>query len=326
MRAMILVAPKEPLAELSVPEPQPAPGEIVVEVHTCAVCRTDLHIIDGDLPTTKLPLIPGHQIVGRVAGAGHGVKRFKVGDRVGVPWMGRTCGVCDYCTSGAENLCDRAEFTGYTRDGGFAEFTVADERFCLSIPEQYSDVEAAPLFCAGLIGYRSLLKTGNAKRIGIFGFGAAAHLIIQVAVYGGREVHVFTRSKAGQESARSLGAQWAGSSEEDFGTLLDAAIIFAPSGALIPRALQSIRKGGIVVCGGIHMSDIPQFPYKLLWGERSLCSVANLTRTDAEEFLHIAPKVPVRTFFETFPLREANEAVDRFRTGRVQGSAVLRIR
>jgi propanol-preferring alcohol dehydrogenase len=232
MRAMVLAELKEPLFELSVSEPQPAPGEIVVEVHACAVCRTDLHIIDGDLPTTKLPLILGHQIVGRVAGAGHGVKRFKVGDRVGVPWMGRTCGVCDSCTSGAENLCDRAEFTGYTRDGGFAEFTVADERFCLSIPEQYSDVEAAPLLCAGLIGYRSLLKTDNAKRIGIFGFGAAAHLIIQVAVYEGREVHVFTRSKAGQESARSLGAQWAGSSEEDFGTLLDAAIIFAPSGAL----------------------------------------------------------------------------------------------
>ena len=323
---MVLVAPSKPLAERSVPEPQPAPGEILVQVDACAVCRTDLHVIDAELPTVKLPLIPGHQIVGRVAAVGHEVKRFRSGDRVGVPWMGRTCGVCDYCRSGAENLCDRAEFTGYTRDGGFAEFTVADERFCLSIPELYSDAEAAPLLCAGLIGFRSLLKTGQAKRLGIFGFGAAAHLIIQVAVYEGREVHVFTRSKEGQEFARSLGAYWAGDSEGGSAASLDGAIIFAPSGALIPRALQNVRKGGIVVCGGIHMSDIPQFPYELLWGERSVCSVANLTRKDAEEFMRIAPKVPVRTFFEMFPLAEANEAVNRFRAGRVRGSAVLMIR
>jgi alcohol dehydrogenase, propanol-preferring len=268
-------------------------------------------------------LIPGHQIIGKITAVGSDAKRFEIGDRVGVPWLAWTDEQCEYCRRGQENLCDFAGFTGYTRDGGYAEFTIADERFCLRIPKKYSDVEAAPLLCAGLIGFRSLRKTGDSKRLGIFGFGAAAHLIIQVAVYQGREVYVFTRSKEGQQFARSLGAHWAGDSEESSQTALDAAIIFAPSGPLVPRALQSVRKGGIVVCGGIHMSDIPQFPYELLWGERSLCSVANLTRKDAEDFMKIAPDVPVKTFFETFPLAEANEALERFRTGQVRGSVVL---
>jgi propanol-preferring alcohol dehydrogenase len=296
---------------------------VLIRVDACAVCRTDLHVIDGELPNPKLPLIPGHQIIGKITAVGSDAKRFEIGDRVGVPWLAWTDEQCEYCRRGQENLCDSARFTGYTRDGGYAEFTIADERFCLRIPKKYSDVEAAPLLCAGLIGFRSLRKTGDSKRLGIFGFGAAAHLIIQVAVYQGREVYVFTRSKEGQQFARSLGAHWAGDSEESSQTALDAAIIFAPSGPLVPRALQSVRKGGIVVCGGIHMSDIPQFPYELLWGERSLCSVANLTRKDAEDFMKIAPDVPVKTFFETFPLAEANEALERFRTGQVRGSVVL---
>jgi propanol-preferring alcohol dehydrogenase len=270
-------------------------------------------------------LIPGHQIIGKITAVGSDAKRFEIGDRVGVPWLAWTDEQCEYCRRGQENLCDFARFTGYTRDGGYAEFTIADERFCSRIPKKYSDVEAAPLLCAGLIGFRSLRKTGDSKRLGIFGFGAAAHLIIQVAVHQGREVYVFTRSKEGQQFARSLGAHWAGDSEESSQTALDAGIIFAPSGPLVLRALQSVRKGGIVVCGGIHMSDIPQFPYELLWGERSLCSVANLTRKDAEDFMKIAPDVPVKTFFETFPLAEANEALERFRTGQVRGSVVLKI-
>ena len=325
MHAMVLFEPKKPLVQTNLPIPEPGPKDVLIRVDACAVCRTDLHVIDGELPNPKLPLIPGHQIIGKITAVGSDAKRFEIGDRVGVPWLAWTDEQCEYCRRGQENLCDFARFTGYTRDGGYAEFTIADERFCSRIPKKYSDVEAAPLLCAGLIGFRSLRKTGDSKRLGIFGFGAAAHLIIQVAVYQGREVYVFTRSKEGQQFARSLGAHWAGDSEESSQTALDAAIIFAPSGELVPRALQSVRKGGIVVCGGIHMSDIPQFPYELLWGERSLCSVANLTRKDAEDFMKIAPDVPVKTFFETFPLAEANEALERFRTGQVRGSVVLKI-
>lgn len=320
---MVLFQPKEPLREVDLPAPQPGSGEVLIRTDTCAVCRTDLHVLDGDLPRPKLPLVPGHQIVGRVAALGPNSRRFKMGDRVGVPWLGWSCGTCEYCQSGKENLCDSGQFTGYTRDGGYAEFTVADERFCITIPDIYGDAEAAPLLCAGLIGFRSLARTGDASRLGIFGFGASAHLITQVAVYQGREVYVFTRSKASREFAKSLGVRWVGGSEEFPPISLDAAIVFAPVGGLVPRALQVVRKGGIVVCGGIHMSDIPQFPYELLWGERSLCSVANLTRKDAEDFMRIAPNVPVRTFFETFPLGDANEALERFRNGQVRGSAVL---
>jgi len=283
--------------------------------------------MDGDLRNPKLPLVLGHQIVGRVIALGPSAQKFAIGDRVGVGWMGWTCGTCEYCRSGRENLCDRAEFTGYTRDGGYAEFTVADERFGVSIPEIYSDIEAAPLLCGGLIGFRSLVRTGDGRRLGIYGFGAAAHLITQVAVYQGREVYAFTRSgdAEGQKFAKSLGVLWASGSESFPPILLDAAIIFAPVGALVPRALEAVRKGGIVVCGGIHMTDIPQFPYHLLWGERQLCSVANLTRKDAEDFMVLAPKVPIRTFVNTFPLAGANEALDYLRTGQLRGAAVLKI-
>jgi propanol-preferring alcohol dehydrogenase len=320
---MALFEPKRALAEADFPIPQPGLTEILVRVEACAICRTDLHVIDGELPNPKLPLIPGHQVVGYVAALGRDAQRFLVGNRIGVGWLGWTCGKCEYCRTGRENLCDFAQFNGYTRDGGYAEFIVVDERFCVNIPEAFGDAEAAPLLCAGLIGFRSLTKTGDTQSLGIFGFGAAAHLIIQVAVYQGRKVYVFTRSKEGQQYARSLGAQWAGDSEDSCHAALDAAIVFAPSGALVPRALQTVRKGGVVVCGGIHMTDIPQFPYHLLWGERTLCSVANLTRKDAEDFMTIAPKIPVRTFFETFHLAEANEALERFRKGQVRGSAVL---
>jgi len=323
MRAMVLFRTRDALSETELPKPQPSPGEVLVRVDACAVCRTDLHVVDGDLPDPKLPLVPGHQIVGRVAATGANAKRFKAGERVGIPWLAWTCGSCEYCRSGKENLCDSAQFTGYTRDGGYAEFTVADERFCVPIPDQYGDVEAAPLLCAGLIGFRALRKTGNVGKLGIFGFGAAALLITQVAVYQGRDVHVFTRSGHNREFARSLGARWVGDSAESPANQLDAAIVFAPAGELIPDALRAVRKGGIVVCGGIHMSDIPQFRYDLLWGERTLCSVANLTRKDAEDFMDIAPNVPVRTFFEIFPLSDANTALDLFRKGQVRGSAVL---
>ena len=325
MRAVVLFEARRTLMEADRPRPLPGRGEVLVQVAACGVCRTDLHVIDGDLREPKLPLIPGHQVVGRVAEAGPGATRFRVGDRVGIPWLGWTCGVCDFCKSGRENLCDNAQFTGYTRDGGYAEFTVADERFCVGISDFYADAEAAPLLCAGLIGYRSLMKTGNASRIGIFGFGAAAVLVIQAAVYQGREIHVYTRANRNQELAKSLGAAWVGDSDNVPADNLDAAIIFAPAGELIPVALRVVRKGGIVVCGGIHMTDIPQFPYELLWGERSLCSVANLTRKDAEDFMAIAPKVPIRTFVETFQLGEANEALARFRNGQVRGSAVLTV-
>src|SRR5213596_1911359 len=312
---------------LDVAKPKPDAGQLLVRLSVCAVCRTDLHIVDGELPDPKLPLIPGHQIVGRVEQVGTGVEKFSIGNRVGIPWLGWTDGKCVYCRSNRENLCDRARFTGYTIDGGYAESTVADARFCFPLPEQYNDVDVAPLLCAGLIGYRSLRKTGDAHRLGLYGFGNAAHLIAQVAIYQGREVFAFTRpgDKAGQESARKLGANWAGGSDERPPEKLNAAIIFASIGELIPVALRTLAKGGVVVCGGIHMSDIPSFPYVDLWGERAITSVANLTRRDGEEFLEIAPRVPVQTKTETFPLEEANTALDKFRGGKLAGAAVLKI-
>ena len=322
---MILERPRQPLRSRDAPKPKLGAGQLLVRVATCAVCRTDLHVVDGELPDPKLPLIPGHQIVGRIEQIGEGVEGFSAGDRVGIPWLGWTDGECAYCRSNRENLCDRAKFTGYTIDGGYAEFTVGDARFCFHLPELYNDVEAAPLLCAGLLGYRSLRKAGDARRLGIYGFGNAAHLIGQIALYQGRELFVFTRpgDKAGQESARRLGAVWAGGSDEMPPEKLDAAIIFAPVGALVPAALCTLAKGGIVVCGGIHMSDIPSFPYADLWGERVICSVANLTRHDGEEFLEIAPRVPVKTQTETFPLAEANTALEKFRSGQLKGTAVL---
>ena len=296
-----------------------------MKVAACAVCRTDLHVLDGELPNPKLPLVPGHEIVGTVVEKGRAAHRFKVGNRVGIPWLGWTCSECEFCRNGRENLCDRARFTGYTVDGGYAEFTVADERFCFPIPQSYSEAEAAPLLCAGLIGFRSLTKTGNAKRLGIYGFGAAAHIVTQVAGFQGREVFAFTRQgdTEAQAFAKSLGAVWAGGSETAPPEKLDAAIIFAPVGELVPLALKSVTKGGTVVCGGIHMSDIPSFPYALLWQERKLCSVANLTRRDGDEFFALAPRVPVRTTVQTFPLADANEALALVRTGKINGAAVL---
>jgi len=307
--------------------PRPASEQLLVRVSVCAVCRTDLHIVDGELPDPKLSLIPGHQIVGRVEEMGAKVKHFSVGDRVGIPWLGWTDGECRYCRSNRENLCDRALFTGYNIDGGYAEFVVADARFCFRLPDQYSDVDAAPLLCAGMLGYRSYRKTGDARCLGIYGFGNAAHLIAQIAIYQGRELFAFTRpgDKTGQESARELGAVWAGGSDEMPPKRLDAAIIFAPVGALVPAALRALAKGGVVVCGGIHMSDIPSFPYADLWGERGICSVANLTRRDGEEFLEIAPRVPVKTKTETFALEKANAALQKFRAGELNGTAVLLI-
>ena len=296
-----------------------------MKVAACAVCRTDLHVLDGELPNPKLPLVPGHEIVGTVVEKGRAAQRFKVGNRVGIPWLGWTCSECEFCRNGRENLCDRARFTGYTVDGGYAEFTVADERFCFPIPQSYSEAEAAPLLCAGLIGFRSLTKTGNAKRLGIYGFGVAAHIVTQVARFQGREVFAFTRQgdTEAQAFAKSLGAVWAGGSETAPPEKLDAAIIFAPVGELVPLALKSVTKGGTVVCGGIHMSDIPSFPYALLWQERKLCSVANLTRRDGDEFFALAPRVPVRTTVQTFPLADANEALALVRTGKINGAAVL---
>jgi len=317
-----------PLQLRDVPKPKPGEGQLLVRVSTCAVCRTDLHIVDGELPDPKLPLIPGHQIVGYVEEIGPGVQsKFEIGDRVGIPWLGWTDGECVYCQSNRENLCDRARFTGYNIDGGYAEFTVADSRFCFHLPDEYNDVDVSPLLCAGMLGYRSYGKTGDAHRLGIYGFGNAAHLIAQVAIYQRRNVFAFTRpgDKAGQESACSLGAVWAGGSDEMPPEKLDAAIIFAPVGALVPAALRALAKGGIVVCGGIHMSDIPSFPYADLWGERVICSVANLARRDGEEFLEIAPRVPVRTKTEMFPLEEANTALEKFRSGHLNGTAVLMI-
>jgi propanol-preferring alcohol dehydrogenase len=325
MRAMVLEAPGQPLRWKEVAQPKPSAGEVLLRVGACAVCRTDLHVVDGELSGPKLPLIPGHEIVGTVVATGANADRFKVGDRVGVPWLGWTCGKCVYCRSGRENLCDQALFTGYTLDGGYAEFKVADQRYCFRIPDMYHDAEAAPLLCAGLIGYRSLAKTMGAKRVGLYGFGAAAHIVSQVARFEGREIYAFTRDgdAEGQKFAKSLGAVWAGSSSQRPPKQLDAAILFAPVGQLVPLALKAVAKGGIVVCGGIHMSDIPSFPYSLLWEERSICSVANLTRQDGDEFLALAPRVPVKTSVETFPLAQANEALSQLRTGRIKGAAVL---
>jgi alcohol dehydrogenase, propanol-preferring len=318
----VLDAPGEPLRLADLPAPDPGPGEVLVEIDACAVCRTDLHVVDGELPHPKLPIVPGHQIVGRVVGGG---QRFVAGERVGIPWLGWTDGDCRYCRSGRENLCDHARFTGYQLDGGYAEYAVADERFCFALPESYSDVHAAPLLCAGLIGYRSLRLAGDAERLGLYGFGASAHLVAQVARHQGRRVFAFTRAgdEEGQRFARSLGAEWAGGSDERPPEELDAAIIFAPVGALVPVALTALTKGGVVVCAGIHMSDIPSFPYELLWGERGVRSVANLTRLDGDEFLGLAPEVPVNTEVEAFPLDEANEALRRLRAGEIRGSAVL---
>ena len=328
MRAMVLDKPAQPLQLRDVPKPRPGRGQLLVRVSSCAVCRTDLHVIDGELPNPKLPLILGHQIVGRVEQIGEGANsKFQIGDRVGIPWLGWTDGDCAYCRSDRENLCDNARFTGYTIDGGYADFTVADARFCFHLPDRYSDVEVAPLLCAGLIGYRSYRKTAYARRLGIYGFGNAAHLISQIALYEGRELFVFTRpgDTATQQAARKLGAVWAGGSDEMPPAKLDAAIIFASVGALVPMALHALAKGGVVVCGGIHMSDIPSFPYADLWEERVITSVANLTRRDSEDFFEIAPRVPVQTKTETFPLDQANTALDRFRAGGLTGTAVLAI-
>jgi len=322
---MVFEAPGKPLRNMEIQSPQPGPGQVLIQVRACAVCRTDLHVVDGELTKPKLPLIPGHEVVGSVAEIGHGVERFQKGDRVGVPWLGWTCGECSYCRSGRENLCDRARFTGYTLDGGYAELMTVDQRFCFRIPEIYGDAEAAPLLCAGLIGYRALSKTLAAKRVGIYGFGAAAHIITQVARFEGRDIYAFTRTadKQGQQFARSLGAVWAGNSDQIPPEQLDAAILFAPVGPLVPLALKAVAKGGTVVCAGIHMSDIPSFAYDLLWQERSICSVANLTREDGEKFFAIAPRVPVKTTIEIFPLTQANAALDRLRSGRIRGAAVL---
>jgi propanol-preferring alcohol dehydrogenase len=336
MRAMVLNQPGNPLALRDVPKPKPGRGELLVRVSACAICRTDLHIVDGELPNPKLPLILGHQIIGRVEEVGD-VSGFAMGDRIGIPWLGWTDGECVYCRSNRENLCDNAKFTGYTIDGGYAEFVVADARYCFHLPHELFDVDlgagasaeaaVAPLLCAGMLGYRSYRKCGDAQRIGIYGFGNAAHLITQVALYQKKDVYAFTRTgdKTSQASALSLGAKWAGGSDEMPPEKLDAAIIFAPVGALVPAALRALAKGGIVVCGGIHMSDIPSFPYVDLWGERSICSVANLTRRDGEEFLDLARRARVKTQSETFPLDQANAALEKFRAGALKGTAVLLI-
>ncbi|HEX4746315.1 MAG TPA: zinc-dependent alcohol dehydrogenase family protein [Gaiellaceae bacterium] len=322
MRAMVLDAPRTPLRPAELPDPDPSDGEVLLRVRACGVCRTDLHVVDGELPHPKLPLVLGHQIVGEVV---HASERFAEGARVGVPWLGWTCGACRFCLTGAENLCERARFTGYDLDGGYAALAVADERYCFPISEHYPDEQAAPLLCAGLIGYRSLRLAGDAERIGLYGFGASAHIVCQVAVAQGRRVFAGTRAgdEQAQAFARSLGAEWAGDALAGPPDELDAVIVFAPVGALVPAALGHVRKGGSVVCAGIHMSDIPAFAYELLWGERVVRSVANLTRADGEEFLALAPTIPVRTEVETFRLEEANDALDRLRGGRLRGAAVL---
>ncbi len=324
---MMLNQPGQPLAPAERPDPVPGPGQVLLSVSACGVCRTDLHLLDGELRAPRYPLVPGHQIVGRVAAAGPGAGRFRPGDRVGVPWLGWTCGACRYCREGLENLCDRARFTGFHLDGGFATLAVADERFCYPIPEGLSDLQAAPLLCGGLIGYRALRLAGDPRRLGLYGFGSAAHMILQLARYESREVLAFTRpgDRAAADFARRLGAAWAGGSDELPAEPLDAALIFAPVGALVPAALRAVRKGGTVVCAGIHMSDIPSFPYAELWNERVLRSVANLTRRDGEEFLALAPRVPVRTAVRVLPLGAANEALAALRAGEVQGSLVLTI-
>ena len=324
MRAMILDAPGQPLRAADLPMPTPNPEQVLIRVHACGICRTDLHIFDGELTQPKLPLVLGHQVVGTVEAIGERVQ-FAVGDRVGVPWLGHTCNHCRYCLSDRENLCDYAEFTGYQIDGGYAEYTVADERFCFPIPEDYPDLQAAPLLCAGLIGYRAYKMIGDAERLGFYGFGSAAHILIQLARYQGRQVFAFTRpgDMEGQQFARQLGAVWAGGSDDLPPEPLDAAILFAPAGQLVPAALRAVAKGGVVVCAEIHMSDIPSFPYEILWSERILRSVANLTRKDGEEFLALAPKVPIRTEVEPFPLTAANEALEALRSGKINGAAVL---
>lgn len=326
MRAMILDAPRRPLRMVTLTVPRPEAGQILIQVKACGVCRTDLHIVDGELPNPKPALIPGHEIVGEVVGLGAGVDRFLPGQRVGVPWLGYTDGTCTYCQSGRENLCDHPRFTGYTIDGGFAEYTIADARYCFPIPDGFDNAHAAPLLCAGLIGYRTFRMAGEPlERVGIYGFGAAAHIIAQVAVYLGKRVFAFTRpgDTSSQDFARRLGAVWAGGSDEQPPEILDAALIFAPVGALVPAALRAVRKGGTVVCGGIHMSDIPSFPYRWLWEERSIRSVANLTRRDGHDLLAIAPQVPVKTEITRFPLEQANLALDLLRSGRLEGAAVL---
>ena len=326
MRAMVLEAPGEPLRSRTVPVPRPAAQDVLLQVAACGVCRTDLHILDGELTAPKLPLIPGHEIIGTVVAVGESVAKFRIGDRVGVPWLGSTCGQCRFCRTGQENLCDNALFTGYTRDGGYAEYTVADQRYCFPIPAGYTDADAAPLLCAGLIGYRTYRLAGEKiEHLGIYGFGAAAHIVAQIAVHQGKKVYAFTRpgDSEAQAFARRLGAVWAGGADEPPPELLDAALIFAPVGELIPTALRATIKGGSVVSGGIHMSDIPSFPYSLLWEERIVRSVANLTRRDGLELLSVAPQVPVRTETVLFRLEEANEALTRLRAGRIEGAAVL---
>jgi propanol-preferring alcohol dehydrogenase len=322
MRAMLLRRPRGPLEEAEAPDPEPGPGQALLRVRACGVCRTDLHVVDGELEHPKLPLVLGHEIVGEVVSS---AGRFAPGDRVGVPWLGWTCGVCAFCRSGRENLCDRARFTGYDLDGGYAELCVADERFCFPIPAGSPDLQAAPLLCAGLIGYRSLRAAGDARSVGLYGFGAAAHIVCQAAVHEGRTVIALTRpgDAEAQAFARSLGAAWAGDTAQGPPDELDAAIIFAPAGELVPLALGHVRKGGTVVCAGIHMSDIPSFPYDLLWGERVVRSVANLTRADGEEFLALAPGVPVETAVEALPLADANDALARLRRGEVRGALAL---
>jgi len=325
MRAQVLTAAHRPLAAAELPAPRPGAQQVLIAVRACAVCRTDLHVVDGELPDPKLPLVPGHEIIGTVVEKGESVDRFRVGDRVGVPWLGWTCGVCEYCRSGRENLCDRARFTGYQIDGGYAELTVADQRYCFVIDPRWGDVEAAPLMCAGLIGYRTLRMAGDAPLIGIYGFGAAAHIVAQVIRHQGRRLFAFTRpgDLAAQQFARSLGAEWAGGSDQPPPEPLDAALLFAPVGALVPAALAATKKGGTIVSGGIHMSDIPSFPYRILWEERVLRSVANLTRRDAEEFLALAPEAGIRTETVTYPLARANDALADLRNGALQGAAVL---
>jgi propanol-preferring alcohol dehydrogenase len=327
MKTMVLDRPGERLREADRPETPPGPGQVALRVRACGVCRTDLHVVDGELPDLGRPVVPGHQIVGVVEAVGQGVGRLAVGQRVGVPWLGWTCGACRFCLTGRENLCGQARFTGYHLDGGFAEWTVADARYGFPIPEGYPDLQAAPLLCAGLIGYRSLSMVGDASRLGLFGFGAAAHIVAQVARHQGRRVFAFTRpgDREAREFALSLGAEWAGDSGEAPPEPLDAAILFAPAGELVPAALRAVDPGATVVCAGIHMSDIPSFPYRILWEERVVRSVANLTRRDAEEFLALAPRVPVRTEVEVFPLARANEALDRLRAGRIRGAAVLEV-
>lgn len=325
MQAMQLDRPGSALVLRDLPVPEPGPGQVLIRVHCCAVCRTDLHVVDGELPQPKLPVIPGHEIVGTVAALGPGADRFAIGQRVGVPWLGRTCGSCRFCREGRENLCDTPGFTGYTIDGGYAEWTVADARYCFAIPDRFDDVSAAPLLCAGLIGFRALRKAGDAKRLGLYGFGAAAHIVAQIAAAEGREVYAFVRpgDEAAAAFARSLGAVWAGPSDQPGPVPLDAAILFAPVGALVPAALRAVAKGGRVVAAGIHMSDIPSFPYSILWEEREVVSVANLTRADGEGFFEVAARVPIRCEVERMPLARANEALDRLRAGRLTGAAVL---